>query len=112
MRSRKQDMREAISYVAEAITKLTISKNESYGDSFAVSGKILELLYPDGVQPHQYRDMLAVARVIDKLGRIANRKDAFGESPWQDICGYGLVASAVEFLEQRSGSGDSQRQAD
>ena len=32
--------------------------------------------------------MLAITRVVDKLFRIANRKDAFGENPWQDIAGY------------------------
>jgi len=30
-------------------------------------------------------------RVIDKLFRIASQKEAFGENPWQDIAGYGLL---------------------
>ena len=77
--------------VGKRIGKLVDEKNEAYGDSFNQSGKILEVLYPEGVTPNQYRDMLAVVRVIDKLFRIANKKDAFGESPWRDIAGYALL---------------------
>lgn len=101
---RIERMERAILGVAKEIASLTVEKNASYGDSFAVTGKILALLYPDGVQPHQYRDMLGIARVIDKMGRIANRKDAFGESPWRDIAGYGLVAQAVEEVEREAAS--------
>ena len=59
----------------------------------------MEVLYPTGVQPHQYRDMLAVIRVIDKLFRLATRKDAFGESPWNDIAGYALLGIAADEKE-------------
>jgi len=38
--------------------------------------------------------MLAMIRVIDKLFRIATKKDAFGESPWRDICGYSILGVA------------------
>ena len=42
--------------------------------------------------------MLAVVRIVDKLFRIATDKDAFGESPFKDIAGYGIlgVANAEE----------------
>jgi len=30
-------------------------------------------------------------RIIDKLFRIATQKEAFGESPYRDIAGYGLL---------------------
>jgi len=82
--------------IAASIGDLTAEKNTAYGDSFLVSGQILTLLYPDGVQPAQYGDMLAVARIIDKLGRIATRKDAFGESPFKDIAGYGLIGVVAD----------------
>ena len=78
------------------IGKLVDEKNIAYGDSFNQSGKILEVLYPEGVMPNQYRDLLAVVRVIDKLFRIANKKDAFGESPWRDIAGYALLGQKEE----------------
>lgn len=80
--------------IGTEIGKLVQEKNEAYGDSFAKSGEILRLLYPDGIKPEQYDDALAVVRVVDKLFRIATRKDAFGESPWRDIAGYGILGTA------------------
>lgn len=77
-----------------AIGRLVNEKNRAYGDSFAKCGEFLKLLYPDGVKPEQYRDMLAVVRVWDKLMRIATHKDALGEDPWRDIAGYSLLAVA------------------
>ena len=77
--------------VSREIWSLTIEKRKAYGDSFSKSADVLRLLYPDGVSPDQYTDMLAIVRVVDKLFRLANKKDAFGESPWRDICGYALL---------------------
>jgi hypothetical protein len=81
------------------IGKLVAEKNAAYGDSFKRSGEILQILYPNGIKPEQYRDALGVVRVIDKLFRIATRKDAFGESPWRDVAGYGIVAVGSESSE-------------
>jgi len=71
------------------------TKAVAYGDSAANAGRMLELLYPKGVATHQYRDALLVVRILDKLSRIAQRgadgKDKGGESPWQDIAGYGVI---------------------
>ena len=80
--------------IGNEIGKLVQEKNEAYGDSFGQACKILEVLYPNGIQPPQYRDALAITRVIDKLFRLANKKDAFGESPWRDICGYAILGVA------------------
>lgn len=77
--------------IAKELGELIEMKNEAYGDSFARSEQILKVLYPDGVRPEQYTDFLGVIRVIDKLFRLANKKDAFGESPWGDISGYGIL---------------------
>lgn len=76
--------------IALEIANLVESKSKAYGRSFEKSGDILRILYPNGVQPDQYTDMLAIVRIVDKLFRIATDKDAFGESPWKDITGYGL----------------------
>jgi hypothetical protein len=73
------------------IGSLVDEKNAAYGSSFAECHKILSVLYPAGIKPDQYTDALAIIRVIDKLFRIANKKDAFGESPWRDIAGYALL---------------------
>ena len=80
--------------IGKTIGALVEEKNEAYGDSFQRSQEILKVLFPDGVQPNQYRDMLGMVRVIDKMFRIATDKDAFGESPWKDITGYGILGTA------------------
>jgi hypothetical protein len=74
------------------IGKLVTEKNLAYGDSFSQSCKILNVLFPDGVRPEQYRDLLTITRIIDKLFRIATAKDALGESPWRDVCGYSILS--------------------
>jgi hypothetical protein len=73
------------------IGSLVEQKNKAYGSSFEKSAEIIKILYPDGVKPEQYTDLLAITRVLDKLFRIATKKDAFGESPWQDIAGYAIL---------------------
>lgn len=74
------------------IGKLVAEKNAAYGDSFSQASNILEVLYPNGVKIEQYRDLLTITRVIDKLFRIATRKDYLGESPWRDIAGYAILS--------------------
>ena len=82
--------------LGKSIGELVQSKNSAYGDSFSNSGKILAILYPNGVKPEQYTDMLTVVRILDKLARVATRKDAFGESPFKDIAGYGILGYAKD----------------
>lgn len=76
---------------ALAIAHLVQEKQLAYGDSFGKAGKILAILYPSGIPLDQYDSALTIARVVDKLFRIATDKDAFGESPWKDIMGYALL---------------------
>lgn len=85
--------------ISTEIGALVQEKNEAYGDSFGQACRILEVLYPQGIQPDQYRDALAITRVIDKLFRLANKKDAFGESPWRDICGYAILGVANDEVQ-------------
>lgn len=77
--------------LATKIGKIVDKKNAAYGDSFAQAGTFLKLLYPNGIAPEKYGDMLAVVRIFDKLKRIASQKDAFDEDPFSDIVGYGLL---------------------
>jgi len=81
-------------YVGEAdrLGKMVEEKQAAYGDSVGKSPDVLRLLYPGGVAPDQYGDLMMVTRVIDKLFRIATQKDAFGEDPWRDIAGYALLS--------------------
>jgi len=83
----------AYAVLGRDIGRLVDEKNRAYGDSFNRAGDVLRILYPNGVSPDQYRDMLAVTRVIDKLFRIATAKEAYGESPWRDIAGYGILGA-------------------
>lgn len=82
----------AFERVGRDIGRLVAEKNRAYGDSFAKGATFLRLLYPHGVRPEQYGDLLALIRVFDKQMRIATAKDAFGENPWQDLCGYSLLS--------------------
>jgi hypothetical protein len=77
--------------LAKRVGTLVDEKNAAYGNSFGEAGEFLRILYPNGVTPEQYTDMLCVVRIFDKLKRIATKKDAFGESPYNDIVGYGLL---------------------
>ena len=79
-------------FIASDIAKLVKDKQEQYGDSFNKAFKVLEILYPEGVTPKNYPELLTVTRVLDKLFRIATDNDPCGESPWEDICGYALLA--------------------
>lgn len=79
--------------IGKSIGSLVDEKNQAYGDSFNKSGEFLKILYPDGIQPEQYGDMLGIVRVFDKLMRIATNKGAFNENPWTDICGYSILKS-------------------
>ena len=74
------------------IGSLVKEKNAAYGDSFGKSEEVLRVLYPNGISVEQYKDFLTVVRVLDKLFRIATDKDALGEDPWRDICGYAILA--------------------
>jgi hypothetical protein len=81
--------------IANGIAELIEDKQRQYGDSFSKSGKIMAILYPDGIPLEALDDALVVVRVIDKLFRIATaagKKDGGGENPWNDVCGYALLS--------------------
>lgn len=80
------------------IGELVQIKNEMYGDAFNKSGEFLEILYPDGIRPDQYKDMLAVVRIFDKLMRVANGNQG-NENAFMDIAGYGILKSIEDKTE-------------
>jgi hypothetical protein len=49
-------------------------KQAAYGDSFGKSGKILKHMFPNGIKPRQYGDVLTIARMLDKIMRIATAR--------------------------------------
>lgn len=81
--------------LGQQIGRLVQEKNVAYGSSFAKAPEILRVLFPAGVPPEQYVDVLLIARIVDKLFRVATSKDAFGESPYQDIAGYGILGASL-----------------
>lgn len=82
--------------LAVNIGEMVEAKNLAYGNSFAKSGEFLRILYPEGIRPEQYGDALLLVRIFDKCMRIATKKDAFGESPYRDIAGYGILGAAKD----------------
>lgn len=88
-----KDSDSSISENARRIGTLVEKKQIQYGDSFGNADRILRVLYPYGVAVDQYKNLLAIVRIIDKLFRVANG-DQGEESAWDDIVGYGLLAAS------------------
>lgn len=80
--------------IGREVGALVSEKQAAYGDSFGNAHKVMAELYPQGISIAQMPDALTIIRIVDKLFRIANKKSAFGESPYRDIVGYGLLAIA------------------
>ena len=78
--------------IGQKIGKLVDVKNRQYGDAFNKSSDFLKILFPDGVKPEQYHDMLALVRDFDKSMRIANGNQG-DENAWEDKVGYGILMS-------------------
>lgn len=91
--------------LANEIGTLVDQKQKAYGDSFNRSELILKVLYPDGIKPENYKDLLTITRMIDKLFRIATKKDAFGESPYKDLAGYSLLGLANDLKTKSENNG-------
>lgn len=74
------------------IGKLVESKQKKYGNSFGKSEEVLKVLYPNGIKPDQYKNLLTIIRILDKMFRMATSATDDEEYPELDICGYGLLA--------------------
>tara|TARA_R100001377_G_scaffold72515_1_gene48334 strand:- start:49 stop:420 length:372 start_codon:yes stop_codon:yes gene_type:complete len=90
--------------LGKSVGSIVAEKQKAYGDSFSKSHKILKVLYPDGIDPSQYMDVLTICRVVDKLFRLATDPTYGDESPWRDICGYSLLSMGKDSREnERTG---------
>jgi len=78
----------------EVLSEMIIEKNKQYGGSYQKSAEILKVLYPDGIFAQDYKNLLAVVRIIDKLFRIANRGN---DNEWDDIAGYSLLMAVGHY---------------
>ena len=79
------------SELAAEVGLLVSRKAASYGRATATAADHLALDYPEGIPRDKYEDACIAMRVYEKLARVAHDKGAFGESPWLDIAGHGLV---------------------
>lgn len=84
--------------LGEQIGILLNEKQACYGNAFGKMEEVFKILYPSGIAIHQYKDVLTLARILDKVFRITNlpedRKDTMGEEPYKDIAGYAILALA------------------
>lgn len=81
--------------IGRAIGKLVDDKNRIYGDAFSKTGDFLKILYPNGIEVKDYNNVLALARVFDKIMRVANGNQG-NENAWNDLAGYGILMSGVD----------------
>ena len=91
--------------LANGIGKLVEEKNKAYGSAFDRAGDFLKVLYPEGIKPDQYKDMLCIVRVFDKLMRIATSYEGTEEKKidaYSDLMGYGLLGLRSSLEEQQT----------
>lgn len=80
--------------IAAEIGTTVVRKNKVYGNSFGKTTDFIKLLYPHGIRNDQYDDVLLLARIFDKLVRIATgAKDE--ENPYFDIAGYAVLGVSM-----------------
>ena len=91
--------------LANSIGQLVESKNKAYGSAFDKSGDFIRVLYPEGIKPEQYKDMLCIVRVFDKLMRIATSYEGTEEKKvdaYSDLMGYGLLGLRASLEEKEA----------
>ena len=89
--------------IAANIGKTVVRKNKVYGNSFGKTTDFIKLLYPHGIRNDQYDDVLLLARIFDKLVRIATgAKDE--ENPYFDIAGYAVLGVDMRAKTQKKKS--------
>lgn len=90
---------DGIDEFAAQLAGILKEKNAAYGDSFARVPTILAMLYP-GVQPEVLENILFTARILDKLGRIAQDPLAAGEDAYLDVAGYAMMMANWQRLKR------------
>jgi len=77
--------------LGQKIGQLVDEKNKAYGGISKVA-EAMKIFYPDGISFDKLTDALLIVRILDKVNRISGGdKKAFGENPFKDISGYGLL---------------------
>lgn len=90
--------------IGRKVGELVEKKQRLYGDSYGKSGNVLQILYPEGISPEQYEDLLFVTRLLDKLIRFTSNTptERLGqdESPVGDMLGYCLLEMKKELTRR------------
>ena len=90
--------------LAKDIAELVTEKERAYGSAFDKAGDFMRILYPEGIKPEQYKDMLCTVRIFDKLMRIATSYEGTEErkiEAYSDIMGYALLGLRSSTLENK-----------
>ena len=101
-----KDLPQVIDYeaIGEEIGVLLNEMQAAYGDAFGKMKQVFDVFYPNGVQPHQYQNVLTMVRILDKLFRVSNlpesNEDRMHEEPWKDIAGYAILALSQRYLSE------------
>jgi hypothetical protein len=80
----------------QALADFLVEKNQAYGDS---------ALHPIGLFARGRASDLIRVRIDDKLNRIRNRPDAFGEDAVQDLLGYLVLFQIATDIEREQAQG-------
>lgn len=81
--------------VCTDLSLILTAKNAKYGNSFAVSGDFLRLLWPNGCKPEDFDRVMLCARMFDKMKRLAVSEDGDDEDPLLDLAGYAVLGLAT-----------------
>ena len=76
--------------IAHEIAATLERKKIEYGDSFNSVEKLLFYLYPKGINPAQYPNLLSIIRISEKLFRLSHAPDT--KDSFTDIAGYSILA--------------------
>lgn len=89
------------------LSDLLWEKRQAYGaNNLTGTGDFFKLLFPEGIPPERYQDALILARMFDKMSRIA-RGTSGKEDAWQDLAGYAVCAMELrERLDDEWACGD------
>ena len=82
---------ELIAAEYDRLKAMSLEKNAAYGDT---------ALSPIGIFSHLSGSEAIKARIDDKLSRVKNQPDAFGEDPVDDLIGY-LVLLRCAWRKER-----------
>ena len=76
--------------IAHEVAATLEQKKIEYGDSFNSVEKLLFYLYPKGINPAQYPNLLSIIRISEKLFRLSHAPDT--KDSFTDIAGYSILA--------------------